>query len=764
VRDLEALRDRARAFGTVFIIVEADDPKVREQGAQALYRRLQELQLIHPELFAHVSYDDRDARQYAWNNRFLFADLADLEEARRALADRIHQAKLAANPIYVDFDDQEQKAPDDLELDKRVSRLQDKLKRAEADAKAPRGFVSDDGRMQLLIVRSTAPTADLAVSRPLMEAIEAAIADTRAEVPVKDIGMTGDVVSTLYENRAIMRGMLLAAVVTVVLCALALLWYYRSGLAVLMVMFGLAVGTLTTFGLARLLIGELNVMTAFLAAIVVGNGVNPSLMLLARYFEEARAGRPGADGMGAALGGAAWGTGAAALAAAVAYGSLVVTEFRGFRHFGVIGFTGMLLCWGAAFLVLPAGLAALRRRGWLRIGREPAIGRMLGHLVPRRRWLVAAIGGVVLLVAGAVTAEYVASGPLEKDWRNLRSDSAELQRAHAWDERMGAHFDPRFKAGLSQRFVLAVDHPNEVAAVVGKLKAAPRTLIESVTTIDDLLPTDQKRKLQVLTAIRKLLADDAVAQLDDADRATIERIRPPPDLRPLEHRDIPEELDWPFIEQDGTAGRLILAAGSSRFQTWDVDDRLEFARGVRGLKLPDDVAVGGQAFVIADIIASMSRDGPLAALAAVIGSLLMVALVVGFRRHGLITVISGAAGILGMVAMCALLGLKVHFIDLVALPITIGIGIEYAVNLAARDRLEPEAGPRRLLATTGGAVLLCSYTTIVGYGSLLLSANAGIRSFGLAAITGELTCLVAALTLTPTLLSLWRPGKERGVG
>jgi predicted RND superfamily exporter protein len=50
---------------------------------------------------------------------------------------------------------------------------------------------------------------------------------------------------------------------------------------------------------------------------------------------------------------------------------------------------------------------------------------------------------------------------------------------------------------------------------------------------------------------------------------------------------------------------------------------------------------------------------------------------------------------------------------------------------------------------------MSSYTTIVGYGSLLTSTNLGIRSFGHAAILGEITCLVAALVLAPALLDLW---------
>ena len=47
---------------------------------------------------------------------------------------------------------------------------------------------------------------------------------------------------------------------------------------------------------------------------------------------------------------------------------------------------------------------------------------------------------------------------------------------------------------------------------------------------------------------------------------------------------------------------------------------------------------------------------------------------------------------------------------------------------------------------------LCSFTTVVGYASLLFSANQGIRSFGLAALIGEVTCIGAAIALAPALL------------
>jgi uncharacterized protein len=112
-------------------------------------------------------------------------------------------------------------------------------------------------------------------------------------------------------------------------------------------------------------------------------------------------------------------------------------------------------------------------------------------------------------------------------------------------------------------------------------------------------------------------------------------------------------------------------------------------------------------------------------------------------------------GTMGMLSAAWVMGIKVNFLDFVALPITIGIGVDYSVNIAARARqLSSERSGHDALATTGIAVVLCSYTTIVGYASLLFSQNRGIHTFGLSAMIGEFTCLSAAVIFAPALLDL----------
>jgi predicted RND superfamily exporter protein len=94
--------------------------------------------------------------------------------------------------------------------------------------------------------------------------------------------------------------------------------------------------------------------------------------------------------------------------------------------------------------------------------------------------------------------------------------------------------------------------------------------------------------------------------------------------------------------------------------------------------------------------------------------------------------------------------MKINFFNFVALPITLGVGADYAANLASRLRREPIANA---MAGTGAAVALCSMTTIIGYSSLLSSTNPALRSFGVLADLGELTCLAAALFVLPTLIT-----------
>ena len=610
----------------------------------------------------------------------------------------------------------------------------------------------------MLIVHTPFSAGDIGKDTQLIEAVEPILAAAMAEHPAVQVGMAGDVISSRAEQRSILFGMLTATALTIGLVVAGLLAYYRSPAGVAALSWSLAVGTMTTFMVTRLTIGHLNLATAFLASIVVGNGINFGIMLLARYFEALRAGPSAHEPLALAIGDTLHGTLAAALTACVAYLSLIATDFRGFRDFGYIGGIGMLLCWISAYTVLPASLVWVQRRGWLHATPEPSVGPWLSRMLPQRVGGVIAATSVVMVVASGIAWHYLTHDPYEANFQNLRSDGAEIEHERHWMHEV----DVAFGQGISGGFVIGAPDRDTAHKLFVELRtldegrSREEKLFSRVNALDEGIPADQSKKLAILDDIRTLIDDPRMQRAPPRERALYKKVRPPEHLRPLTDADIPAALAWPFTEVDGSRGKLLLAMPGWGYQIWNAHDLVRWVDQVRALHLGHDTLLGGSAFVFADMLRMVEHDGPKATLVATLGALLVVLVMVGAGAHGRVTMLCGISGTILMLAAVSLLGLRVNFLDFVALPITIGIGIDYAVNICARHRLDPSRGARHALATAGGAVFLASYTTIIGYGSLLLSSNKGIRSFGTAAIIGEITCLIVALVVAPALLDLRR--------
>jgi predicted RND superfamily exporter protein len=279
------------------------------------------------------------------------------------------------------------------------------------------------------------------------------------------------------------------------------------------------------------------------------------------------------------------------------------------------------------------------------------------------------------------------------------------------------------------------------------------------------VPDDQEQRIAVLGELRTMI-DKEADKLDDNERAELEELRPPDDLHPFTVADLPASLREKFMEKDGHVGFVISIRPAELLDEWNGKDLMRFSAAVRELHLEngETVTTSGASVIFADIIASIEHDGPLVTTVALIGLVVMVTLLVGRNRRAIAVLTGTVGGSLLMIAVCALAGIKVNFLDFVALPITLGLGIDYAINVAHRHDTEEMPDPITTLRTSGSAVFVCSLTTMIGYGSLLVSENLAIRGFGLASLIGEVTTVTTALVVVPALLALGkrRPGREAG--
>lgn len=132
----------------------------------------------------------------------------------------------------------------------------------------------------------------------------------------------------------------------------------------------------------------------------------------------------------------------------------------------------------------------------------------------------------------------------------------------------------------------------------------------------------------------------------------------------------------------------------------------------------------------------------------------LILLLVSFRnlRDTLLACASLAVAMVWMLGIYPLFG-KFNVINILALPLIVGMGIDYGVHFIHGLRTKPEIG--EVTRTTGRSVLLSALTTMIGFGSLVLIGSfEGIASLGLVLFIGIACCLVAATVVLPALVGV----------
>jgi len=777
LKELRQIGARVGAPSNLVVAVSGPDPRANEQFAEALTKNL--APLIGTDLRAIDSRADA-ARPFFEHNRALYADLIDLRRIDDDLQKLIASQKNPAFSPFADEDLGEEK--DDPAKD--LERLKRRLDVRSKEDRFPNGYYESPDRSLLAIVTWTisSGTGDSSGFRIRDDVQRAIDATEPARFGKLKVQITGDVASAIEEHDALKSDIEWVSLVCTVLVLLVIVLYYRSVFSLVYIFFPTLLGVALAFGTAAFAIGYLNTNTAFLGSIILGNGINFGIILLARYREE-RIGRPDAtveEALTVAVRRTAQPTAGAALAAGVAYASLALTGFRGFRQFGEVGGVGMILCWLATYSYCPALICFWERRRPSRPSGGPlvagALTRGAAWILARRRLLISIGCGVSVLALWAVAP--VVQSPFEYDFSKLRNQRSRKQGAGDLYVRVGAIF-PRDLAPIAvallpnaadapaYRTALLVKDCAEGLTHLGDPRAAdPATLsaecqrrvaggeatggfLSAVSTAYEYLPKDQDAKLPVIADIRKRLSDPTMQLLSSEERKRLESWAPSADLRRLTIADLPEPIARQFREVDGVVGRIALVFPVRVWANWDGHNLIRLSRVIKNVTLPngDVIDAAGSSSLFAAMLSSIARDGPIATGAAFIGVSLVVIFL--FRKLSRIALVLSAliVGILWMTGAAAGLGLKLNFLNFVALPVTLGIGVDYAVNVLARLTEERPEDHARALAETGSAVVLCSSTTIIGYSSLLVASNGALRSFGKLADLGELGCLLAALLL-----------------
>ncbi|MEM2978405.1 MAG: efflux RND transporter permease subunit [Candidatus Hadarchaeales archaeon] len=596
------------------------------------------------------------------------------------------------------------------------------------------GYLTPDLRAGKMVVylNSSLPKEELVKAVEVME-------ERLKGVEGLDLGLTGSYSMERDIGRLMSRDNRVLMPATFLFITLLLFLTFRrfSDVGRCLLVVGLA--ALWTMGVMGLTGADFTSIHVALVPISMVAGIDYSLYLLSRYYEERKRG----EGVEVALGTSARRVGGAVLmcflTTVIGFLSFSISDLPPVRTLGQFA----ALAVGFAFLLTLVLLPALARRGEVGAGgREGGVSRGLasvGRGIVRHRRIILA-GLAVTVALSALVAPRVSS-TMSFDLL-LPSGVESLQTQHRIEELFG---------GQSQLFVL----------VQG-----------------DFL---QPQALQQLLALEQGVREDPRAQglvggsYSVADAVLMFSGSLPPTreavLAVLENlRESNHGLLLPFSGDKTIVVFSVLGRTDRDFKkvTEVVRDHVEnFSSQLVSLRVDGAPAVGGAPAVISDLFSRVLPNMVKTTVLALVACFLVLVLLFRSPVLGALTIFPVCMVVVWELGTFYLLGWSLDVFTLGSFSLMIGMGIDYSVQLSSRLREElgkegsPEEAASRTAGSIGRAVLASAVTMGGGFLILSLSRMPAMTRFGELVALVIFYAFLAAVLFLPSVLTL-RSGRKKG--
>lgn len=655
--------------------------------------------------------------------RLLYMDLTDLTEVQERLNRRIRWEKQRSNPLFVELRESD---PPSVDMD-------------DISAKYELGdayYETASGEF-LVFVHANFPAGDLDRSRELVESVSEVVGS-------KDVtfALTGRYQKRIDQQDLLTQDIANATPAALVLILLFLLMYFRSALSVALVLVPLILGTALGMATAGLVFGSLNILTGFLAAVLMGLGVDYGIHLVSRYLDARSLGKEPRLAWEETFETSGRASIFSGLTTILALGSLSTSSFRAFYEFGMVASLGIALILASYALVLPWLIFALDRKN-----PKPALatrlGGALGAAVQRHannaglKWAFRAVYALValLIIAGASGVGF-----------DRTFDSLSVTDSESWklDELVN-----RTLESSQTPAVLPVESSSHLDTVLQELESRRSQkegyTLGAVLSTRDLLPTEQTEKREILEDLQDRLEDIPERARSEELVEFLTEIRSVLDAGELQLDGLPDALRVPFSRKDSPEASVVLIMPAIDLN--DAKASRDFSTILRGLPGPDAEIVDAisDTLLLTEILEFVERDTAWMLEITLVGLILVALVAFRFTWDALRVVVFLLLTLGGALGLMGLLELEFNFINVLILPIWLGLGVDASFHLLIHLRDHPDEP--NLHGATIVSIAAAFITSMIGFGALMMSHHVGLGSLGSVAVLGFVVMILLNLVL-----------------
>ncbi|MCA9058120.1 MAG: MMPL family transporter, partial [Planctomycetaceae bacterium] len=358
-----------------------------------------------------------------------------------------------------------------------------------------------------------------------------------------------------------------------------------------------------------------------------------------------------------------------------------------------------------------------------------------------------------------------------------------------------AGISPRLKSPDANRIYGEVQQL-QIALKESRHASAPEAAAQLGEFLDRLKTLGNQPRQAILDAYETRIVSSLFREFEQVARTSLEPVRP---------EDLPQELRTRFFQADDNGEHWLLKI-HPRHPVWDDAPLEEFVQQLRtvdaqvsGIPVRNyeasrmlrssyrTVAIYSIAAIAVILLFGFLRPGqklitlvPPVAVVGVIGYTMyrrtqvvdinqlvtigliltgFIAAVLDYRnlRDMLLALLPPVLGGVMMLGAMAMLHLDFNPVNLIVLPLVLGVGVDNGIHLVQDCRRQILRGAANEYSPSSDCmtgVIVTSLTSIVGFGSLMVASHRGLFSLGIVMALGVAGCLFVCLTLMPPVLSL----------
>jgi uncharacterized protein len=215
---------------------------------------------------------------------------------------------------------------------------------------------------------------------------------------------------------------------------------------------------------------------------------------------------------------------------------------------------------------------------------------------------------------------------------------------------------------------------------------------------------------------------------------------------PIEIAELPVSMRERYV---GQTGRWLLRV-FARDDLWDFGPLEHFTETIRAI----DPEATGKPFGTVEGLKAMKGGLQRAGMYAFL--VIVLVLWIDFRRprDTLIALMPLLLGVLLSLGVLGVAGVPLNPANMIAFPLILGVGVDNGVHMLHDYLIRRREGLKGVSRAIGRGVLVKAMTTMIGFGTLMISTERGLGGLGLILTLGVGCSMLSALVLLPAALNL----------